>query len=359
MLGKLFGKEESLVAVDIGASSLKLVELNLGPEVPELKSLGSIPTQENIFSANSLTRLESVGERITALFEANGVSAKKVITAVPGPAVFTKKIRMPIADMDELRSNIQFEAGNFIPHSIDAVHLDFHVSPAVNGTHYDVLVVAIKNEIVDGFVESFRIANLEPVILDVDYFALQNLFEFSYPESVDQTVALLNVGARYTALNICRGGDSIFTGDIPVGGRMFTEAIQQGLGVNAEEAEKLKRSFGKAKNRAEELREVVDSQVEQVAVELNRQLTFFWNASGAEDNIERIYLAGGAAAIPGLVDELSEKTGLHCTLIDPFKGVAWNDKIDRSLAEQLGPSMAVCVGLGLRQLGDKIVPDMD
>ena len=358
-LGNLFNKEQSLVAIDIGSTAIKLIELDLSREQPELLNIASIPVRESIFSGNTIVHPEVVAEKISALVESNGVKTRRAITCVPGPAVFTKKIKMPAADLDELRANIQFEAGNFIPHSIDAVHLDFHVSPNSRGSQYDVLVVAVKNEIVDALLESLTLASLETVILDVDLFALQNMLEFSRPDLLNKTVAIINIGARYSGLNICKNGDTIFTGDIPVGGKIFSDALRENLKISADEVEKLKANLDKDGSANKAARELIDVQVEQAAIELNRQLTFLWNASGADEPIERIILTGGGSLTYGLDRELSEKTGLQCERIDPLAGVKVGGAFDPGFLKESAPAMGVCLGLALRQLGDRIEPESD
>ncbi len=264
---------------------------------------------------------------------------------------------MPRLDMGELATNIQFEASNFIPHSIDAVRLDFHVLGASGKNQLDVLVVAVKNEIIESYLQAFQMLGLETAIVDVDYFALQNVFELSYPEYRDETVALINMGNRYSSINICRSGESLFTGDIAVGGKIFTDAIEGALDLSAEDAEKAK--LGQLKDKVEEssLQEVIDANIEKVASEFNRQLSFFWNASGAEEGIDRVFISGGASRLQGILDELSEKTGLPCEALDPFKNIDLGDAVDDAYARDISAQMAIGVGLAMRHRGDKVIPD--
>lgn len=351
-------RHESLVALDIGSSSVKLIELDTTQEKPRLVNLGLSPLATDVFSNNLISKLEDVSENVTVLLETNGIEHKRIVTAMPGPSVFTKKIKMPKVDYAELANNIQFEAGNFIPHNIDAVRLDFHVL-GETGKQLEVLVVAVKNEIIDSFVESLALAGLEAAVVDVDYFALQNVFEMSYPEYIDQTVALINMGARFSSINICRSGDSLFTGDISVGGNVFTEAIEAETGLAFAQAEKLKLENNPESEHAEAVREAIDRSIETVASEFNRQLSFFWNASGSDEGIDRIMLTGGGSMIPGLIAELSEKTGIACEAMDPFRGIDCDESIDQSYLKEVGPLMSIGVGLGIRQPGDKIIPDYD
>lgn len=352
-LKNLFKKEEKLIGVDIGSTSIKLIELEPGGKKPRLLTAGTVPVKGDLFASNAVSNSSKVAEYVTALLEANSVSDRRVVTAVPGPSVFTKKIKVPKMGRDELATHIQFEAGNFIPHNVNAVRLDYHVIGASGKNQLDVLVVAVKNEIIDGFLDSFGLAGLEVAVVDVDHFAVQNMFELCYPELAAKTVALVNVGARYSSINVCRNGDSLFTGDVPVGGRLFTEAIAEAAKVSMEEAEEIKKDRGRAPDKADVRQEALDRNVEYVASEFNRQLSFFWNASGSEEGIDTIMLTGGGALVPGLVEELSEKTGLECSVLDPFRGVECGEGQDPKFLAGLAPVMSVAVGLGLRRAGDR------
>ena len=151
--GDLFNKSESLLSIDIGSSGIKLLELDITADTPVLQNVAFSPFTGEVDSNNQLSKTEKVAEQLNAQLEANGIGDKRVATAMPGPSVFTKKIKMPKTNLTELASNIQFEAGNFIPHNIEAVKLDYHLVGESGKNQYDVLVVAVKNEIVESFAD--------------------------------------------------------------------------------------------------------------------------------------------------------------------------------------------------------------
>jgi type IV pilus assembly protein PilM len=354
-----FKKEEHLIAVDVGSTGVKLLELDTSGDKPRLVNLGFAPLTGEIFSNNAISASKRVSEQITALLESNSINDRRVVTAVPGSAVFTKKIKVPKMDAVELASHIQFEAGNFIPHNVAAVRLDYHVVGPAGKNQLEVLVVAVKNEIIDSFVDCFNLCGLEVAVIDVDYFALQNTFEMAYPELSGKTVALLNIGARYSSINVCRGGDSLFTGDIPVGGKVFTDALVDATKLSFDEAERLKRTADKNSPHFGLRQEVLDTNVEYAASEFNRQLSFFWNASGSDEGIDLIMLCGGSSVVPGLKEELSEKTGLDCQYLDPFLAVEAGEGFDRAYLNEMSPLMGVSVGMGIRKPGDRIAYSPD
>lgn len=356
-LKRLFKKEQKLIGLDIGMSSVKFVELDTSGARPVLVALGRGSLPEDCFAGNSIQNIEPVSERIQTLLEANGIQERGIVTAVPGPSVFTKKLKIGKMDPGELRENIQFEAANFIPHSISDVKLDFHILREIDKKNIEVLVVAVKNEILESYLNTLAYAGLETAVVDVDYYALQNAFELAYPDHIPKTVALLNIGGRYSSINICRDGQSLFAGDIAVGGKVFRDALKQACGCTGEQADAwtLGRDIPSDKEGA--VREAMERAIDSLAADCNRQLSFFWNASGAEEGIEIIYISGGASATPGLREKIAEKTGMECEVFDPFRNIELGGEIDAAYAKELGPSMAVSVGLALRQPADKIIPE--
>ncbi len=356
-LKDLFSSKEDLVAIDIGLSGVKLLELDVNTTEPEVLNIAAAPLPADVFSNNAVAKTEVVAEKISMLLEANGIGDERAVIAMPGPSVFTKRISMPKMSRAELNANVQLEAGSFLPHNVGAVKIDYHILGEKGKNNLDLLVAAVKSEIVDSYIECLALAGLDVAVVDVDYFALQNCFELCYPELHRRTITLIDIGARYARINICRDGQSLFTGDLAMGGRIFTEAIMQELGVGFDEAERMKKgeTVQGADNGA--VHEIIDRKVEYVASELNRQLSLFWNASGADDGIDRIMLTGGGALTSGLLEELSEKTGIACEVLDPFKGLECGEEIDKAYLQEIKAFMAVAVGMGIRQAGDRIMPE--
>lgn len=352
-------KEESLVAVDIGASSVKLLELEVKGSTARLKNIGIAPLSGEIFQNNQIAAIEKVGEQIVLLREANSIGDKRIAVAVPGPSAFTKRIRVPRMEPAELKEHVSFEAANFIPHNLSAVHLDFHVIGSVGKQQLDVLVVAVKNEIVDSYLNCIESIGLEVAVMDVDYFAIQNMFEFCYPDFASQTVALINMGSRFSSINICRNGQSLFVGDVPLGGRHFTEAAMDETGLSFADAEALKISNDRKAPNYAALKDALDRHSQYVASEFNRQLSFFWNASGADDGLDLIAVVGGGSEIPGLLEEMSEKTGVECRHISPLAGIETGGDFSEDFLEEIAPRFGVAVGLAIRTPGDRISSSLD
>lgn len=354
---KFLRKQESFIALDIGSSAVKLLELDLSGAKPKLINIGVQPLPAEVFANNMIAQTDVVAEKINALLESNEIAGKRVVVAMPGPSVFTKRIQVQKMSRKELAENIQFEAGNYIPHNVEAVRLDFHVIGAAGKNQLDVLLVAVKNEIIDSFLDTLGVANLEAAVVDIDYFAVQNMYELAHPELLDKTVALIDVGSRFSGINICRGGLSLFCGDVSVGGKSISDEIADSTGLPFDEAEKLKIKNTKESEHYSAVVEIIDRSTEQMASELNRQLSFFWNAAGADEGIDKIMLSGGSALLPGLIEELSTKTGIECALLDPLAGIECGSSFESGFLSEIALRMSVGVGLALREPGDKIYPE--
>src|SRR3989338_3148759 len=202
-----------------------------------LVNAGVLPLPPTAVQNNMIADKDVVVKTIQSLIQANGIQATRVISAVPGRAVIIKKIQLPAQGEAELEANVEFEATNVIPESLENVNLDYQVlSYTEDGSKMEVLLVAVKKEIINSYTQVIRDAGLTPAIMDVDYFAMENMYEVSYGATSEGVVALLDIGARYTSINVLKQGISTFTGDLPVGGEAFTEALVQALQVSPEQA---------------------------------------------------------------------------------------------------------------------------
>ena len=344
---------EPYVSVDIGTSTIKLMELDVRGEKPKLLSLGIGATPANSINNNAISKPDQIAETIRSIMAANEIKSNKAVIAIPGPCAFTKKVTVGFSNVKDLAENITFEASNYIPHNIDAVHLDYQVLRRKNETSMEVLLVAVKNEIVDSFVSAVELAGLEPTVADVDYFAIENMFDLNYPEEQEKMVALVNVGARYTSINIVQDGEPLFAGDVAVGGRLYTDALCETLNMKPLEAEEAKLGDISDSYDADLVTETIERTTDHVSSELHRQLGFFWNAAASDKNIELVYLSGGSSLVPGLIEELRAKTGVPCEYVNSFRGVDYSENFDDEYLGEIGPSMGVSVGLALRRTGDK------
>ncbi len=345
---------EPYVSIDVGTSAIKVMSIDLSGGKPRLISAGLVPTPAHALSNNAVVKPDQIASAIRSLLDANDIKTTRAAFVVPGSCAFTRKITIAHSSLKELSANIAFEAGNYVPHSIDAVHLDYQVLRANGKSTIEVLLVAVKNEIVRSYFNAVEQAGLEPVIADVDYFALENMFELNYPEEKQRTIALINIGARSSSVSIIQNGESLFAGDVGVGGRLYTDALCESLGMQAGEAEHAKMGTPVTGYDESVINETRDRTTEHVASELHRQLGYFWNAAATDRSIEAVYVCGGSAQVPGFLEELSARTGMSCTLVNAFRNVEWSENFDEEFVGEIGLSMGVSVGLAIRRLGDKV-----
>jgi type IV pilus assembly protein PilM len=245
------------------------------------------------------------------------------------------------------------EASHLIPDSLDNVNLDFQVIDWIEaGNKMEVVVVAVKKEIINSYTDAIRAADLEPVVVDVDYFALENMFELNYDIADGHPVALINIGARYSSINILKGGRSTFTGDVPVGGAEYNDALSRQLGVSPADADALKMGQRVAGIEEAVVEPVLGSVTEFIVEEIQRALSFFWTAA-TDEPLGGAVLSGGPARMPGLAANLTQRLQCAVEVANPFRRLHLERGVDRDLVESSGPALAVAAGLATRRPGDK------
>ena len=343
--------EKNYLTLDIGSSSVKMLEIHGKDRALQILNAGIVPLPANAVQNNIVRDSDGVAFAIRTLVEEHHVKATEVVTAVPGPAVIIKRAKFPVQDMPELHDTILFEAGNFIPESLDNVHLDYQIfARDADNDSVDVLLVAVRKDVITSFLTPIYDAGLFPVIVDVDYFALENMFELNHAEHLGDTVALINIGDRYSSISIMKAGRSAFTGDVPFGGRQVTDMLAEELGLSESQAETLKITGRGEGRQHEEGKRVIAVAAEQLCHEIQRTFSFFWTDP---DQISSIYLSGGTAQIPTLASTMSERLQVPVALADPFRLVTISNQADYDFILQHSSSLAISVGLATRRPGDK------
>lgn len=351
-----FSGNDGYVALDIGSSSIKMVETAVDKSGYRLLNLGILPLPENAIQNNMVVQLKPVVDVIRRLINENGVRSKQVISAVPGRAVIMKKVQMPKQEPAELEANIEFEAQNVIPDSLQNVNLDHQVLAEIEGSNnMDVLLVAVKKEIVNSYTDAIEAAGLMPTIMDVDYFALENMYEASYGAEEDKgVVALIHVGAQYTSITLLQKGISTFTGDLPLGGAYFTDHLARKMGVGVEAAEAFKTTGLFDGEKKLDLEATLQSTSEELAEEVRRMVSLY-GAMPSEDNdgLNSIFMSGGGAKLSNLRILLEERMGVPVHLSEPFRGFSVNRNINPDYLVESAPYFAVGAGLSIRRPGDR------
>jgi type IV pilus assembly protein PilM len=288
------------------------------------------------------------------------VKGKDVAIGVSGHSVIIKKIQMPRMSQEELEESIQWEAEQYIPFDVKDVNIDTQILDGGGNDatgQMDVLLVAAKKDMINDYTTVVSEAGLAPVVVDVDAFAVQNMFSTNYELPEKETVVLINAGASVVNINIIANGVTVFTRDVTIGGNQFTEEIQKQLNVSYEEAEALKIGGNRADADAvvpQDVERVLSSVAEQVAGEIQRSLDFY-AGTAADSNFTKVYLSGGTAKIPALFKTIEARTGVPVEILNPFRKIEVdNRKFDPAFIMDVAPMAAVAVGLALRRPGDKL-----
>ena len=353
----LFAAGKQLAGLDIGSSSLKLAEIQDTPKGLILSRFARIPLARGVIVDGAVAEPEALTATIKELYKESGCKRKRVVTSISGHAVIVKKATFAQMSEEELRGLIHDEAGKYLPFDdMATVDYDFQIlgENPYNPSQMEVLIVAAKKEIIEGYTESIEAAGLVPTIMDVDSFALETMYEENYDFDENDVAVLINIGASITNLNALKGGSSIFTRDFTLGGNSVTEALAANLGVPFDEAEKAKiEGVGDDEQARAAFRDGLIACADPICSEIERSVEYFRSTFGAE-NISKILLSGGGALIPGIVADLGHRLGIETEVINPFKKIQLSNKVLKpEEAEGIGPIAAVGVGLALRKIGDQ------
>jgi type IV pilus assembly protein PilM len=345
------------VGLDIGSSSVKIVQLKERKGGFMLQAFGSAPLPPEAIVDGALMNSSAIVQAIQELVAKEKVKTKEVAIGVRGHSVIIKKISLPRMSQEELDESIQWEAEQYIPFDVKDVNIDTTIlTPEGDAAgQMDVLLVAAKKDMINDYTSVCAEAGLTATVVDVDAFAVQNAYEASYDVDPGTTAVLINVGAAVTNINILARGTTTFTRDITMGGNAFTEEIQKQLNISYDEAEALKVG-GQGETDAvvpQEVERVIAGVAEQLAGEIQRSLDFY-SATAADNRIGRILLSGGTARIPALFKVLEARAGVPVEILNPFKNIEIdNRRFDPAAILAAAPSAAVGVGLALRRAGDK------
>jgi len=349
------GKKKNVIGLDVGSSSIKLVELNIGKTGYKLQNLSISPLPPEAIVDGALMDSVTIIDTIRDLISSSKVKTKDVVTSVSGHSVIVKKITLPFMTEAELEESIKWEAERYIPFDINDVNIDFQIlgTGAENPEVMDVILVAAKKDIINDYVSVIMEAGLNPVIIDIDAFALENMLGINYDLERDETVAIANVGASTTNINIIKNNVSAFTRDIFKGGNQVTEEIQRQLHIDYEEAEKIKVGTKVDITSQSIIQNVMRTASESLAVEIGNSLDFFQSTTTYE-KMGKLYLSGGGSKIKDFDITLQQQIGVPVEVVNPFKKIEYNEKnFDIEYLREIGPIMAVGVGLASRKVGDK------
>ncbi|RMF14799.1 MAG: type IV pilus assembly protein PilM [Candidatus Dadabacteria bacterium] len=347
-----------LVGLDIGSHSIKLAELKPGRNGWTLIGLNRVNLSPEVIVEGVIINEAAVIEAINTLFEGAKTRTKQVAISLGGNAVIVKRVTMPRMSFEDLERNIEVEAAEHIPFPMDEVNVDFEImgDDPDEPDRMIVYLVAAKKDMINELTGVLLSCGLKAAVLDVDVFTVGNVFEVNYPELLQEPVALVNIGASVTNINLVRDGKSLFVRDITRGGYEITEEIQRALGVSFDEAEMFKRGGGDDQADSlipEEVGEILRNSSIQLARDIQRSLDYFAQTGGTE-RVSRLFISGGMSLVNGMDRIIEEETGIAVEILNPFRKIAIDEKrVDPMVVEREGAMYAVSVGLGIRRAFDK------
>jgi type IV pilus assembly protein PilM len=342
----LFGRNKTTVGLDIGSGLIKVAVIDHSKKEPELTKVAVQPLQQDAIVEGEVMDPGVVAEAIQAAMSAAGVGSKQVVCAVGGRDVIIKKIQIERVKEQQARELMRWEAEQHVPFDMESVELDFQIlDPDAEGLEMNVLLVAAKRELVDNKVRVLTDAGLQPVVVDVDAFALHNAFELNHPDAMEGMVGLINIGHDVTNINILEEGVPILTRDLTLGTRHFREALQKERGMGADDAEKALQSNDRTPN----VDAVIETKGEEIAVGVERAVAFIASNTRGGASIRAVYTCGGGARIPGLTESLGARLRIESQRANPLAALAVRDGAMENLqTDEVAALLMLPIGLALR-----------
>jgi type IV pilus assembly protein PilM len=350
----LFSRQSApLIGLDISSSSVKLVELGRGKDGGlVLERCAVEQLEKGWITDGNVEKFEEVAEAVRRVVKKSGTKTKNVAMSLPASAVITKKIVLPGGLSDaELELQVESEANQYIPFSLDEVSLDFCVVGPSSSSAGDVevLIAASRKEKVQDRQGLAEAAGLKPVVVDVESYASRlatgRLIDGLPNKGLDTMVALFEVGAMTTSMQVIRNDEVLYDRDQAFGGAQLTQLIVRQYGFSPEEAETKKRS-GELPEDYESgvLRPFVDN----LAQEIGRALQFFFTST-PHNRVDYVMLAGGSASLPGLTDAITAQTSFGCQVLNPFEGMTMGGGVREKKMRREAPSYLSACGLAMRR----------
>lgn len=353
-LGSLFGQANPpLVGLDISTSGVRLVELvDAGKGELRLERYAAEPLPRGVIVDGNIENFEAVSETVLRVWKKSGSRARHVALGMPPAVVITKKIILPagLAE-DQLEVQVESEASQYIPFALDEVSLDFDVIGAAPNSPDDmeVMLAAARREKVEDRVAIAEAAGLTATVMDIESYAARSALQRAVdgqPEAgAGQIVALFQVGAQATHISVLQNGETVYEREQPFGGIQLTQDIVRAYGMAFEDAETRKKSGDLPDSYRTD---VLGPFLDNAALEVSRAIQFFYTST-PYTRIDQIYLAGGCALLPGLLDIIAARTRISSAVISPFKGMQLGPSVRESQLRNEAPAYLVACGLALRR----------
>ena len=350
-MGLLNSKRPNLLGLDISSTSVKLLELAQDGDKYRVQSLAVEPLPDNAVVDKNIQDVEAVGLTIQKAVKRSGTKVKNAAVAVAGSAVITKVIPMPAGLSDqELESQIEMEADQYIPYPLEEINLDFEIigESEHNPETVDVLLAASRSENIELRSAALAVGGLTAKIVDVEAYTIENSSKLITHQLEDageeNIIAVIDIGATMTSLNVVENNQLIYTREQSFGGKQLTEEIMRRYGLAYDEAGRLKKDGGLPDNY---IQEVLEPFKETIAQQVNRFLQFFYT-SGQHSSVDLIALAGGCASIPGIDELVESQLDTPTVIANPFAEMSLATNVNSQSLSNDAPSLMIACGLAMR-----------
>ncbi len=349
----LFRKNKTLLGLNIGSGYIKMVELKDSGSVYTLNNFGMAALPADAIVDGTVMDTTAIVSAIVNLADNLKIKKRRICTSISGHSVIIKKITLPLMDESTVEETIQQEATQHIPYDINDVNLDFQIlgPNQTNPENMDIVLVAVKKETINDYLLLVEEAGFVPVVVDVDTFALENTYEYNYEGEEKKVVALVEIGANLTCINILNDGVTCFSRNITSGSRLITEQLQKRFSLNYEEAELLKMGCPETqKTDGSTALSAINEAAFSLINEISKAIDFFHSSAMAEEQVGKIMLSGGGAKTHNITQAIQKSTGIECELLDPFRNIIIPEKhFDLEYIQDIAPMATVATGLALRK----------
>ncbi len=348
-----FGKKDHLVGLDIGSAFVKVAELKLSKKGNSLKKFGIAAVPEGVIRDGRIADMDTLSGIIRDLFKSHKIREKKVAISTGGHSVVIKTIATATATEKQLAENIRTEAEQYIPYDIEDVNIDYQIlgESEYSPDQMNVLLVAVNKELVDEYMELTRRSGLIPSIIDVDTFALQNLFERLPGQDHSLVTLLADVGASKTSLNIVKDNNSMMMRDMMTGVTQIVEAVTDNMDIEFDTASAVVRGEMAPPGGSEALSKICSGITSGWCSEICEVVHTFESGTN-ELQLEQVILSGGGGFIKSLGRQLKAELNVPIFNIDPFEGLTINSKQFGNL-EKYKLQAPIALGLAMRRVDDK------
>jgi len=350
--GALFGRKKlPLVGLDISSSGIRLVELSdAGKNQLRLECFASEPLPRGAVVDGNIENIEQVSDAVARAWKKSGTRAKQVALGMPPASVITKKIILPGSlSEDNLELQVETEASQYIPFALDEVRLDFDVIGPVDSSPEDieVMLAATRKEKVEDRVAVAQAAGLKPIVMDIESYAARAAIERITQQKAHrgQILGLFQIGTNVTHVSILQDGEVLYEREQPFGGHSLTQDIVRNYGLSYEEAE-LRKKTGDLPDGYQT--DILEPFLENAALEVTRAIQFFFTST-PYSQIDQIFLAGGCATIPGLVETVADRTRISTAVVSPFTGMQLGPNVREKQLRAEAPAYLVACGLAMRR----------